>query len=55
VDPGLTYSCTDPARRIDYIFASPRFPGHLDACEVVSSEESRTASDHLPVWADFSL
>ena len=53
--PGYTYSAADPWLRLDYTFASPEMAKSLRACEVLMSDEACTASDHLPVWAEFDL
>ncbi len=52
--PGYTLPAARPDARLDYIFADPALS--LAASEVVTGPESvRTASDHLPVWAEFQL
>jgi endonuclease/exonuclease/phosphatase family metal-dependent hydrolase len=51
--PGYTYPAHQPWLRLDYIFASLPMAARLSACEVVKGEETKQASDHLPVWAEF--
>jgi endonuclease/exonuclease/phosphatase family metal-dependent hydrolase len=41
--------------RLDYVFVPLAFRERLIACEVVRDGEVTTASDHLPVLADFAL
>lgn len=49
-DPaGLTYEVGNLHERIDYVFASPEF--RVVSAEVVHTEATRAASDHLPVMA----
>jgi exodeoxyribonuclease-3 len=52
--PGYTYKLPNPWLRLDYIFASPEMAPRLYASEVIESEEAYKASDHLPIWAEFS-
>jgi endonuclease/exonuclease/phosphatase family metal-dependent hydrolase len=52
--PGFTYPAHAPWLRLDYVFASPGLATHLQACDVIATDESRRASDHLPVVARFS-
>lgn len=51
---GYTYALPTPALRLDYIFASPMLAPHLQACDIVTSAEAIVASDHLPLWAEFT-
>ncbi|QBD74795.1 hypothetical protein EPA93_01810 [Ktedonosporobacter rubrisoli] len=52
---GYTYKLPSrPSLRLDYIFASPDLTAHLTACDIVADDEARSASDHLPIWAQFS-
>jgi exodeoxyribonuclease-3 len=51
--PGYTYKLPSPALRLDYIFASPPFAQHLYACDIVTEGDAESASDHLPIWAEF--
>jgi exodeoxyribonuclease-3 len=51
--PGYTYKLPTPALRLDYIFISPSLREHLSECDVITTEEAKIASDHLPVQAVF--
>lgn len=53
--PGYTYPSHHPWLRLDYIFASPHLAQRLLACDIVEQTTTITASDHLPVSADFRL
>lgn len=48
--PHYTFPSWDPYKRIDHIFYSPSLK-----LRVEGTIEGLTASDHLPVWAEFSL
>ncbi len=50
---GYTYKLPTPSLRLDYLFASPALATRLSASDVVTTDEARIASDHLPVWAEF--
>ncbi len=50
---GYTYKLPDLALRLDYMFASIEMSLHLHSCDVVNTEEARTASDHLPIRGEF--
>jgi hypothetical protein len=60
-----TFPADDPTRRIDYVWASDRLAGRLDAARVVSeppfgrgadlASSGPFLSDHLPMRADFAL
>jgi endonuclease/exonuclease/phosphatase family metal-dependent hydrolase len=52
--PGFTYPSPAPWRRIDYIFASATMARRLRRCDVVTGTTPEDASDHLPLWAEFS-
>jgi endonuclease/exonuclease/phosphatase family metal-dependent hydrolase len=52
-EPGYTFAPFHPWARIDYIFASSALAIRLLACEVATGAETREASDHFPVWAEF--
>ena len=54
-DPGMTMPASDPHVRLDYVFVPLTFREHLLACEVVHDGDVASASDHLPVLADFAL
>jgi len=51
---GATFPAADPERRIDYIFASAAAAERLLACRPFDHPTARTASDHLPVLAEFA-
>lgn len=54
--PGRTLPSHSPTVRLDYIFANAALSRHLQHCEVVlTPDEVRHASDHLPVMATFDL
>ncbi|HLI07907.1 MAG TPA: endonuclease/exonuclease/phosphatase family protein [Ktedonobacteraceae bacterium] len=53
-EPGYTYAAPNPSLRLDYIFASPSLAGRLLACDRVTDAEAMIASDHLPLWAEFT-
>jgi exodeoxyribonuclease III len=42
------------ALRVDYIFASPRLAECLSACDIIREGDAQRASDHFPIWAEFS-
>jgi exodeoxyribonuclease-3 len=50
---GYTYPADHPWMRLDYIFASPSMAARLRACDIVRGGESKRASDHLAIWAEF--
>ncbi len=53
--PQPTYPAHDPLARIDYIWAStPLAPG-IRRCGVWQTDETATASDHLPVLAEIDM
>lgn len=52
-EAGYTYLATHRWLRLDYIFASPQVAIHLAACDVDEAMATRSASDHLPIWASF--
>lgn len=49
----LTYSCSNPRRRIDAIFVDPRIT--VVDYDVVDTPQTRRASDHFPVLVDLLL
>ena len=51
--PGYTLPAPNPNVRLDYIFASPALALTLQNCDVVTGDDARHASDHLPVVAQF--
>ena len=53
---GFTLPASNPDIRLDYVFARRSFAESLKRCEVVTAPEAvKTASDHLPVLAEFDL
>jgi endonuclease/exonuclease/phosphatase family metal-dependent hydrolase len=44
----------DPTLRIDYVFASQSLAGQLRACDMTTSDDAASASDHYPIWAHFT-
>jgi endonuclease/exonuclease/phosphatase family metal-dependent hydrolase len=53
LDPGPSFHSRRPVARLDRIMHCDRLA--LEACGVHRSALSKSASDHLPVWADFTL
>ncbi|HET8913341.1 MAG TPA: endonuclease/exonuclease/phosphatase family protein [Ktedonobacteraceae bacterium] len=54
---GFSCPAAQPAGRIDYIFANPELATRLRDCDIVlegNGIRADTASDHLPIWADFA-
>jgi exonuclease III len=59
-DEGYTCATWMPAARIDYAFADPLLAPRLLDCTVIGAgpdgdPDTATASDHLPLRADFRL
>jgi endonuclease/exonuclease/phosphatase family metal-dependent hydrolase len=52
-EQGYTFKAWEPVARFDYVFASGAMARGLRGCDRVTGELADTASDHLPVWADF--
>jgi endonuclease/exonuclease/phosphatase family metal-dependent hydrolase len=55
---GFSCPAASPAGRIDYIFADPILADRLETCYEVTEGEGvagSSASDHLPITADFGL
>jgi endonuclease/exonuclease/phosphatase family metal-dependent hydrolase len=50
---GETFPSRDPTARIDYLFASEHL--RIEWTAVVDTEETRGASDHLPLIVDLSI
>jgi endonuclease/exonuclease/phosphatase family metal-dependent hydrolase len=50
---GWTYLTWQPWARLDYVLARGAIAGRLRSCDVVTSDDSLRASDHLPVIAEF--
>jgi len=53
LDPGPSFHSRRPIGRLDRIMHCPRLA--LEACGVHHSALAATASDHLPVWAEFTV
>lgn len=54
-DLGFTVPAVSPKARVDYIFANPSARASLHSCVVSRDGRFLTASDHLPVVADFAF
>ncbi len=55
-DDGFTLPAPSPKVRLDYIFAAPALSASLRECRVVTQPDAvKTASDHLPVLAEFAI
>lgn len=52
-DPGYTFPTWDPHVRLDFIFLPAPSLARLRSCEIVGGAEAATASDHLPLLAEF--
>lgn len=53
---GYTLPTSSPTTRLDYIFANSALYAHLKTCDIVCElAETREASDHYPVMADFAV
>lgn len=53
LDPGPSFHSTRPIGRLDRIMHCERLV--MQSCGVHRSALATTASDHLPIWAEFSL
>lgn len=53
--PGFTLPAWQPNVRLDYVFVPAAFSDRVTRCEVVTDPVAATASDHLPVVAEFAL
>ncbi|HEX6820324.1 MAG TPA: endonuclease/exonuclease/phosphatase family protein [Ktedonobacterales bacterium] len=53
-EQGYTFKSWEPLARFDYIFAGEQLAKRLRGCDHVTGGETAKASDHLPVWAEFS-
>lgn len=42
------------ALRVDYIFSTSRLAERLSACDIIREGDAEIASDHFPIWAEFS-
>jgi len=52
--PEDTSYTSHQALRADYIFASSQFAERLSACDITREGDAQSASDHFPIWAEFS-
>jgi exodeoxyribonuclease-3 len=52
--PEDTSYTSHQALRVDYIFASSRLAERLSACDIIREGDVESASDHFPIWAEFS-
>ena len=53
--PTQRYARSDrPSQRLDYIFASADLARSATACAPFEHPYAQTASDHLPLYADFA-
>jgi len=50
-----TYSSISPVIRYDYVFMSQSYYEKLTQYAVFTSSQTKTASDHLPVWAEVDV
>ena len=51
--PGYSFPADRAWLRLDYVFAPPVMAERLSACNLVSTDQARRASDHLPLLAEF--
>lgn len=51
--PGYSFPAGTAWLRLDYVFASPAMASRLSGCDLVSTDDARRASDHLPLVAEF--
>jgi exodeoxyribonuclease III len=49
--PGYTFPATDPHIRLDYVFVPASNAQAVQQCEVLTDDDARRASDHLPLRA----
>jgi exodeoxyribonuclease-3 len=53
-EDSFTLPSVSPQVRLDYVFAAPSLTDALRECRVITSPKAaRSASDHLPVFAEF--
>jgi exodeoxyribonuclease-3 len=53
--PGFTFPTWSPHVRLDYVFLPEPFADRLKSCEIVSGEDERHASDHMPLLAEIDV
>jgi exodeoxyribonuclease-3 len=54
-EAGLTFPTWNPHVRLDYFFAPEGSVARAAACRVVDHPQVKAASDHFPLFAEFSL
>ena len=54
-DTGLTFPTWAPHLRLDYAFLPAAFAARVKSCEVVTTAETRTASDHFPLAMEVDI
>jgi endonuclease/exonuclease/phosphatase family metal-dependent hydrolase len=54
-DPGFSFPTWDPHARLDFVFTPQRHHFRIARCEVVSTPDAVSASDHFPIAADVEL
>lgn len=54
-EAGLTYPSWSPHVRLDYLFVPAGLSASLRSCEVVTTTDTGTASDHLPLLAEVNF
>ena len=53
-EDGFTLPSVNPQVRLDYVFAAPSLKVALRKCQIITSpKEVTSASDHLPLLAEF--
>jgi exodeoxyribonuclease-3 len=55
LEPGFTLPAANPHIRLDFFFLPKRDASRLRSCDVVQHADASSASDHLPVVADFEV
>ena len=53
-DPGLSFPTWNPHVRLDYMFV-PRTVSRVSSCRMVDHPDTKAASDHFPLLAEFSF
>jgi exodeoxyribonuclease III len=54
-DPGLSFPTWDPHVRLDYFFVPAGAQQRARTCRLVCHPEAKTASDHFPLLAEFTI
>jgi exodeoxyribonuclease III len=54
-EPGLTFPTWNPHVRLDYVFTSESTVSRAVECRVVDHPQAKAASDHFPLYAEFSV